>query len=202
MSLADFQRAFALMVADPVTWAGKLNDCPREDELLELSARERERLRVLLAHPRMSANRLHVRANRMMPIVASLPLTCSWLRTEMSSVLDAWLAGSPEASIQYAREAKRFAGWLPAFLRSGLFPHPALDALRYEMCIAEFVSRAADAPLSDIRIRTTFDFDLEMVLQGWSPSATPLVTPEDMQLRAVDGVLVLERVEALLVPAS
>lgn len=196
MSLAEFQRAFAVVVADPEAWTTRLADPGAHVGCLELTDRELERLRRILGHRGMAANHQLFRANRLMPIQAALPLTCDWLRDRMSAVLDAWLATSKEGSVQYQREATRFAAWLPDYLaRDAVGCHPALDALRYEQGLARLASLAQTTALApDVEVR--FDHDPDVVLDGWSPDATPLATPLVARLRIVDGLVVLDRAPA------
>ncbi|HWO25016.1 MAG TPA: hypothetical protein VNO30_40025 [Kofleriaceae bacterium] len=193
MSLADFQRAFAMVVTDPATWATRLAAPDARVGHLELTEREIERLRRILGHRGMRANHLLLRANRLMPIQGALPLTCDWLRDQMSAVLDAWLAMSNEGSVQYQREAARFAAWLPGFLaRDAVYSHPALDALRYEQGLAKLASIATTTDLA-AEVEVRFDHDPDVVLEGWSPNTTPLGTPLIAHLRIVDALVVLDR---------
>lgn len=192
MSLPDFQRAFGVVLTDPESWAARLAHPGARVRDLELSDGERERLRRILLHPGMAANCLQVRANRWMPIQGALPLTCDWLRGELRVVLDAWLADSEDASVQYEREATRFAKWLPGFLaRDGRLPHPALDALRYEQALAELVRLASVSPDTAV-LDLVFDHDPDRVLLGWSAGLRPLDTPIATRLRIIDGMIVLE----------
>jgi hypothetical protein len=192
MSLPDFQRAFGIVLGDPQSWAACLARPGARVGDLELSDAERERLRRILLHPGMAANCVQLRANRWMPIQGALPLTCDWLRGELSTVLDAWLEDSEEASVQYEREAARFADWLPTFLaRKGRLPHPALDALRYEQALAELVRLASTSP-GEAGVELAFDHDPERLLLGWSPGLPPLDTPIRARLGILDGMIVLE----------
>jgi hypothetical protein len=187
MSLADFQRAFAVVVADPAGWAKRLHDPHATIGSLALTAVERARLQRILAHPGMAANHLLLRANRMMPIQGALPLTCDWLRDRLDAVLDAWLASSHDASVQYTREAARFARWLPGFLAH---TDPALDALRYELALAKLAELVATGS-RDVEVELRFDHDPDHVLAGWSTAPRPLAHPIVACLRVVDGDIVL-----------
>lgn len=193
MSLADFQRAFAVVVTDPAAWAARLDQPDGRVGDLVLSDRERERLRQVLRHVGMKANHLLLRANRMMPIQGALPLTCDWLRGMMTEVIDAWLVASNDASVQYQREATRFTVWIASFLeREGRLPHPALDALRYEQALAE-LARLISASVTDAVVDVMFDYDPNTVLRGWAPDARPAAAPIAARLCVVDGNIVLDQ---------
>jgi hypothetical protein len=190
VSLADFQRAFAIVVNDPDGWARRLLQPGASVGSLELSEVERTRLRRILVHPKMAANHLMLRANRLMPIQGALPLTCAWLSARLDDVLDAWLTDSHDASVQYQREATRFARWLPGFL--GEAPHPALDALRYELALAELATQVvAGAASPSVALR--FDCDPDLVLAGWSADVAPTNAPTFARLRVEGRAVVLER---------
>ncbi len=190
MPLADFQRAFSLALADAAL-AKRFDAASPALPGLSLTPVERERLRRILAHPGMAANRIQLRSNRSMPIQAALPLTCDWLRTEIAGVLDAWIAVSHDASVQYGREADRFARWLPAFLvAEGAARHPALTALRYERALDELVARVLSEQ-GDARVEVLFEYEPDRLLEGWSPGLPPLDPPTWFVLGIEGGAVVL-----------
>lgn len=193
MSLADFQRAFAVVVLDPMAWARRLeaDGAPVGD--LCLTAAEVERLKRILRHPKMGANHLLLRANRMMPLRGALPLTCDWLGPQFDAVLDEWLRSGNDASVQYAREAERFAIWLPGFFdRAGLVPHPALDALAYERGLANLVAQAL-ASVPDPVVELRFVYDPDLILDGMQVGVDPLPEPIGARLCVVEGMVALDR---------
>jgi hypothetical protein len=193
VSLADFQRAFARVVADPRAWAARLAPADATMEGLELTARELDRLRRLLRHHGMRANEVLLRSTRAMPLHSALPLTCDWLRHEAPAAMDAWLAASGDASIQYGREVDRFAAWLPVFLeRMGHPHHPALDALRFERATATLVAEVA-AGRSGAVIPLELAYDPDDVLAGWRAGLRARPAPAQACLLARDGHVVLER---------
>lgn len=190
MSLADFQRAFAVVVNDPDTWARTLAQPDARVHDLELTPTERGRLRRILAHPRMPANHLMLRANRLMPIQGALGLTCDWLHDTLDRVLDQWLACSHDASVQYQREATRFAGWLPGVL--GAAPHPAKDALRYELGLAELAAKFVAGDRGAV-VEVRLEHDPDVVLAGWAEGVRPLAVGIVARLRVEGSSIVLER---------
>jgi hypothetical protein len=202
MSLPDFQRAFAVVVADPASWAARLAEPDARIGDLELSERERERLRQVLLHPRMPANHVLLRANRLMPIQSALPLTCNWLRTEMTAIIDAWLTVSVDASVQYGREVARFAAWLPSLLEhSGHGDHPALDALRYEQAVARLASLVSTGTATTF-VDLDFHYDPDDLLRGWSPGLARSKVPIATRLRVADGMIVLDRCRRAVRPEN
>jgi hypothetical protein len=193
VSLPDFQRAFAVVVTDPTVWATRLSTADARIGTLQLSALELNRLRQLLRHPGMAANQVLLRANRAMPLYSALPLTCDWLRTEVVAVIDAWLADSHSASVQYEREVERFGAWLPRFLEQrGRLRHPALDALRFEQALAELLRLASTSAVNPV-VDVDFDHDPDDVLRGWFAEIQPSERPIVARLRIIDGTVVLDR---------
>jgi len=188
MSLADFQRAFGRALLEPVAWEAYLveSNVPMG---LRLTRRERTRLLHILRHRGMAANQLLLNSNRMQPIYGALPLTCDWLRPDMTRLIDAWTRASVSASVQYARETTRFAEWLPGFL-TGRLPHPALDALRYELGLQRLVESHPSAG-PDAAVMVRFEHDPDRVLEGYRADLEPLPTPVDRKLAIVRILVVL-----------
>ena len=182
MSLAEYQRAFSTLL---------MRDASERETILAafaLEEVERERLRRVLAHPGMRANRVLLRANRWTPLEGAFPLTCGWLREEMPQVCDAWMAAARDASMQYTREAAKFAVWLPEYFeRQGRASHPALDALRYERALGVLAAGSSGS------VELRFTYDPDEILDGWRAGARPLECPAAAHLCVRDGWIQLER---------
>jgi hypothetical protein len=194
--LAEFQRAFAAAIADPELWRTRLVRPDAANTAIAggyLTSREIARLLHLLQHEGMAANRILQRSTRAMPLHSALPLTFAWLRRETAAVLDAWIAISTDASIQYAREVARFADWLPSFLeRTGLRPHPALDALRFERALAALTD-TIEARVAAPEVAVVFLHDPDVILGGWRAETALLEKALATHLRLREGNVVLER---------
>jgi len=197
--LAEFQRAFAAAMDDPAWAATRLAEpdaAATEKAGARLTPAERERLRRLLQHQGMAANRMLRRSTRAMPLHSALPLTFAWLRQEATAVLDAWARQTTDASVQYAREVARFAVWLPGFLTATRGrSHPALDALRFEGALAA-MTEAIEARAADPDIAVVFAHDPDVILAGWRADAMALARPITAHLRLHDGNVVLLRDDA------
>jgi hypothetical protein len=192
MSLADFQRAFARIVTDPRGWSARLAGAV-DLEGLELTPREIQRLRRLVGQDGMRANQVLLRSTRAMPLHSALPLTCEWLRHELPDAMEAWLADCGDASIQYGREADRFAAWLPGFLtRRGHATHAALDALNFERALVQLV-RAVEAGAADPAVPIAFSHAPDDIIAGWRPDVRAQATCTRAWLRVRGGDVVLER---------
>jgi hypothetical protein len=126
MSLEQFQRAFADLVASP-PFCLAVRSSPELLDEYTLTARERERLQAMASHPGMSHNCTLYRANRLTPIARCLPATCLHLGPHLRAEFDNFLATSPHAfDLQFRGEAERFARYLGARLDRGAIEDPEL----------------------------------------------------------------------------
>ena len=108
MSIAEFQRAFADLVAHPEQVLGVRAG---DDAVLadyDLSPRERERLEILANDEGMSVNCSLYRVNRLIPVYSVLPHTCRLLGDRLMAELDGFWAASRHATLQYRWESWRF----------------------------------------------------------------------------------------------
>jgi hypothetical protein len=112
MSLADYQRAFADLIATPILAAAARRDPISELGGYDLTAREQARLSAMIAAPAMSLNCTLYRVNRMTPIYPVLRRTCELLGDALMDELGSYWAATPETSLQFGPEAARFARWL------------------------------------------------------------------------------------------
>lgn len=111
MTLEAFQRALADAVASPrrcLEWSRDGSGLENYD----LNPRERERLLAIVRHEGMSHNCTLYRANRLTPIVRSLPRTCALLGDRLTEVLERFWAERPDTEIQFKLEAERFGHYL------------------------------------------------------------------------------------------
>ena len=143
MSIAEFQRAFADLVAHPEQVVGVRDG---DDAILagyDLSPRERERLEILARDEGMSVNCSLYRVNRLIPVYSVLPHTCRLLGERLMRELDGFWAASRHATLQYRWESWRFGLWLQERIAAGQLPGgPVEDAIRLEL--AMFDAAAAD----------------------------------------------------------
>lgn len=128
MSLEEFQRAFADLVASPRRCLEL-----REDESVldayDLDPRERNRLVAMAGNEGMSHNCTLYRANRLTPIARSLPKTCLQLGKGLLKELEAFWASEPDSELQFKREAERFALFLIERIRSGAVEDATIEPL-------------------------------------------------------------------------
>jgi hypothetical protein len=112
MSLQEFQRATAELIASPERCLRAKADFDAEFAVFDLTDRERRRLLAMLHDPGMSANCMLYRVNRLVPILEVLPQTWRLLGSAAKTELQAFWRSFPEAMPQYADEARRFGVWL------------------------------------------------------------------------------------------
>ena len=137
MSLADFQRALADMVAAPDLALAVRNGAAGALDGYDLSARERSRLETVAAQPGMDVSCTLYRSNRLVPIALLLPYTCFVLGERIRDVAVAFWSTSP-TDLQFAGEVDRFAAFLRERLRSEELDEPLLEELLdYELATKE-----------------------------------------------------------------
>jgi hypothetical protein len=143
VSLEQFQRAFADLVASPgLCLDARAN--PGKLDMYELTDRERRRLLSIVRHEGMSHNCTLYRANRLTPIARSLPATCLYLGGRLSNELEAFWTSETDTELQFKREAARFACFLLKRIRTRELDEPAL-------------ARIITAELSDLGLRYGLD---------------------------------------------
>ena len=125
MSLEQFQRAFADLVASP-PFCLAVQSSPELLDDYTLTWRERERLQAMASHPGMSHNCTLYRANRLTPIARCLPATCLHLGPRLRAEFDNFLATSDAFDLQFRGEAERFGRYLGARLACGAIEDPEL----------------------------------------------------------------------------
>lgn len=111
MSLDQFQRALADIVASPQRCLALRQDSSLLDAY-DLEPRERQRLLAMVRHEGMSHNCTLYRANRLTPLVRSLPRTCELLGDQLAEVLEQFWVDRPDAEVQFKLEAERFSQYI------------------------------------------------------------------------------------------
>lgn len=143
MSLAGFQRALAALVMSPALRA-QVAALP-EPELparlgdLDLTERERRRLRALARDAGMKVATLLHRANRLSMLTNTLPRTSEALaHPRLQLLVRRYWREHPPTSVMYVHEARRFAEFLRGLLHSGELVHPPLaELLEAELALLE-----------------------------------------------------------------
>lgn len=136
MSIAEFQRAFADLVAHPERVVGVREGDAAVLAGYALSPREHERLKRLARDEGMSVNCSLYRVNRLIPVYSVLPHTCRLLGDRLMTELDGFWAASRHATLQYRWEAWRFGLWLQERIAAGqLTSGPVEDAVRLELAL-------------------------------------------------------------------
>ena len=129
MSLRDFQRATAELIASPERCVRAMANFDAEMAAFALTDRERRRLKAMVNDPGMSANCMLYRVNRLVPILEVLPKTWRLLGESAKPEIHAFWQACPDAMAQHGDEARRFGAWLER--RIG--PGPCLDMLHAEL---------------------------------------------------------------------
>jgi hypothetical protein len=119
MSLQDFQRATAELIASPERCLRAIADFDAEMAAFALTDRERRRLKAMVDDPGMSANCTLYRVNRLVPILEVLPRTWRLLGTSAKPEIHAFWRSYPDAMPQHIDEAKRFGAWLERRIAPG-----------------------------------------------------------------------------------
>jgi hypothetical protein len=137
VSLGEFQRALADMVASPAFARAVLRGERARLDDYELTTRERSRLEVVAAQPGMEVNCTLYRSNRLTPIVMLLPYTCFVLADRLK-----WIAqrfwDEQSTDLQFQSEVERFAAYLRGLVTSGEVNEPLLDEiLAFELATNE-----------------------------------------------------------------
>jgi hypothetical protein len=140
VSLADYQRELARMVADP---RHRRRIAAQPGAALagsRLDARERKRLTAFARDPGMRVNTVLYRANRLAPIHAALPRTCAALGEQLGPVLTAYWRSRAIEDLQFPSEVARFAAFLRPRLGRRDLALPGLGALlAVELAVFELI---------------------------------------------------------------
>jgi hypothetical protein len=141
LSLPEYQRALAAMVADPARRRAVAADPEAELARLRLTRRERARLKSFSRDRGMPVNTMLYRANRLAPICNVLPLLCDALGPRFEELVHAYWASRESEDLQFPNESARFAAYLKGPRAADLDATPGLRALldyelaQYELAI-------------------------------------------------------------------
>ena len=145
MSISEFQRAFADLIASPERCVLLRDGAPDVLDGYDLSMRERRRLEVMASDEAMSVNCSLYRVNRLIPVYSVLPHSCRLLGNRLMVELDAFWTASRHATLQYRWESWRFGLGLEERIARGLLPSgPVEDAVRLEMAMFDVQSAQRD----------------------------------------------------------
>ncbi|WP_422001226.1 hypothetical protein [Reyranella sp.] len=154
MSIADFQRAFADLIASPSRCLRLRDGADDAFAGYELTALERLRLGAMARDEAMSVNCSLYRVNRLIPVYSVLPHSCRLLGDRLMVELEAFWAASRHATLQYRWEAWRFGLWLQRRIDAGLLPGgPVEDAICLEMAIFDTQAASRDGADASARRR-------------------------------------------------
>lgn len=135
MSIAEFQRAFADLIASPERCVA-LREGGEVLAGYDMTQRERKRLEAMVHHEAMSVNCSLYRVNRLIPVYSVLPHSCRLLGNRLMEELDAFWTASRHATLQYRWESWRFGLWLEERIAARRLPGgPVEDAIRLEMAM-------------------------------------------------------------------
>ena len=186
MSIAEFQRAFADLIASPERCVALREG--NADVLADyaMTPREKKRLETMVHHEAMSVNCSLYRVNRLIPVYSVLPHSCRLLGDRLMDELDAFWAASRHATLQYRWESWRFGLWLEERIAARRLPGgPVEDAIRLEMAMFD-VQAAQRGDHGGSRRR--------IVLLRYDPDELldPTIAAEDLQPLASGVTVVID----------
>src|SRR4029450_8549278 len=184
MSIAEFQGAFADLIASPERCVALREGAADILADYDMTPRERKRLETMVQHEAMSVNCSLYRVNRLIPVYSVLPHSCRLLGDRLMVELDAFWAASRHATLQYRWESWRFGLWLEERIAARRLPGgPVEDAIRLEMAIFDVQAAARGGSCGSRRGGVLLRYDPREVLG-------PAIPAEDLQPLA-SGVTVL-----------
>jgi hypothetical protein len=199
LSLTEFQRAFADLIASPELCLS-VRDKPADAlAQYELSHRERSRLEAMVRDEAMSINCTLYRVNRLTPLYSVLPLTCLLLGDRLGLELEEFWKSFDDATLQYRREAWRFGEWLLKRIGAGLLNGgPIEDAIRFELAAFEVRTAPRESGQTDAyshprKRLERFAYDPEQLLKHATGPLEPLSREEWILLDATGDELVVHR---------
>jgi hypothetical protein len=120
MSLGDFQRALADLVANPAMCLAVRRHGSDALDSYELTPREHRRLESVVWQRGMSANCTVYRSTRATPIYTLLQNTCDLLGPSLTHELNEYWMAFPRMEVRFDLEISRFADFLAQRLKSGV----------------------------------------------------------------------------------
>jgi hypothetical protein len=201
LSLTEFQRAFADLIASPGRCLSARENPGGVLASYGLSERERRRLEAMVREKAMSINCTLYRVNRLTPVYSVLPLTSSFLGDSLLFELEAFWASFDDATLQYRREAWRFGEWLLNRIALGVLPGgPIEDAIRFELAAFEVRTAPRESGQADCyphprKRLVRFAYDPHQVLNHASGPLAPLSREEWVLLDATGDELAVHRLQ-------
>jgi hypothetical protein len=184
MSIAEFQRAFADLIASPDRCVALREGKTEVLADYDMTLREKQRLETMVHDEAMSVNCSLYRVNRLIPVYSVLPHSCRLLGDRLMDELDAFWTASRHATLQYRWESWRFGLWLEERIATRRLPAgPVEDAIRLEMAIFDVQAATRDGKSASRRRVVLLRYDPDELLD-------PAIPAEDLQPLA-SGVTVL-----------
>lgn len=145
--LADFQQAFADLVASPAFCREVRLRPGYLLERYQLTESEHARLIGIVWHRGMECTCMLYRANRLAPLVMNLPGVCRALGDDLKTILDEYWAAYPNSDVHFILESYRFGEFVRTQLSNGrVLPDALAAALAHEM---PALSQRLDASYTD-----------------------------------------------------
>lgn len=184
MSIAEFQRAFADLIACPDRCVALRQGTTDVLAGYDITQRERKRLETMVHHEAMSVNCSLYRVNRLIPVYSVLPHSCRLLGDRLMDELDAFWTASRHATLQYRWESWRFGLWLEERIATRRLPAgPVEDAIRLEMAMFDVQAAQRDGKSGSRRRVVLLRYEPDELLD-------PAIPAEELQPLA-SGVTVL-----------
>jgi hypothetical protein len=198
MSIAEFQRAFADLIAFPERCVALREGATEVLADYDISARERRRLETMVHHEAMSVNCSLHRVNRLIPVYSVLPHSCRLLGDRLMKELDAFWAASRHATLQYRWEAWRFGLWLEERIAARRLPGgPVEDAIRLEMAMFDVQAAMRSGNNGSRRRVVLLRYDPDELLDQTIPAEElqPLASGVTVLIDATGKQLAIRRID-------
>ncbi len=133
MSLGDFQRAFADLIASPALCLRVRDDPDAALAGYDLTSRERRRLGDVVWQRGMSVNCTLYRVNRITPLFTLLPMTCCLLGDDLVALSEEFWR-IDQTDLQFSLEVERFGEFVTTKVKNGQCSDPYLEeVIGYEL---------------------------------------------------------------------
>jgi hypothetical protein len=201
MSIAEFQRAFADLIASPDRCVALREGTTDVLAGYDMTLREKRRLETMVHHEAMSVNCSLYRVNRLIPVYSVLPHSCRLLGDRLMDELDAFWAASRHATLQYRWESWRFGLWLEERIATRRLPGgPVEDAIRLEMAMFDVQAAQRDGKSGSRRRVVLLRYDPDELLDPAIPAEElqPLASGVTVLIDATSGQLSVRRIDDTL----
>lgn len=160
MSLYNFQRAFAKLIASPSLCESVLKDDQHFFSEFDLTEKEKIRLVSVIRQRGMSACCSLYRMNRATPLYTQLSNTCTLLNDQLLLLMEKFWKENQDTSLQFREEVLAFGAFLMKHIVDGSIQVPFLkDVLQFEIAINEL----SYLPEGNFRI-LRFEYDIYQLL--------------------------------------